>query len=80
MIQPLTLPPAISDWFHSQGWQPFDYQIECWSAYNAGKNGMIRADTGMGKTYAAMLGPIVEYLNRFASPLDHAAACVGQRY
>ena len=63
MTQPFKIPAVISDWFDSQGWTPFDYQVECWSAYNAGKNGMVRADTGMGKTYAAMLGPVVQYLN-----------------
>ena len=63
MTQPFKIPAIISDWFDSQGWMPFDYQVECWSAYNAGKNGMVRADTGMGKTYAAMLGPVVQYLN-----------------
>jgi ATP-dependent Lhr-like helicase len=67
MKHSLTIPAVISKWFESQGWLPFDYQIDCWAAYNAGKNGMIRADTGMGKTYAAMLGPIVEYLNTASS-------------
>ena len=56
------VPAQITDWFREQGWTPFSYQKACWQAFCEGKHGMIRADTGMGKTYAALMGPVVEHL------------------
>lgn len=53
----------IEQWFHSRGWTPFDYQRDVWRAYADGKSGLIHAPTGVGKTYAAWLGPVIEYLN-----------------
>src|SRR3954464_11429752 len=49
----------VRDWFASQGFAPFPFQEEVWSAYAAGESGLVHAPTGMGKTYAAALGPIV---------------------
>jgi ATP-dependent Lhr-like helicase len=52
----------IVSWFRSQGWQPFDFQKQCWSAYARGKSGLIYAPTGIGKTYAVWLGPIMAWM------------------
>jgi ATP-dependent Lhr-like helicase len=46
-------------WFAAQGWAPFAFQEEVWSAYARGESGLIHAPTGMGKTYAAWLGPLL---------------------
>src|SRR3954470_12342256 len=46
-------------WFATQGWSPFPFQAAVWSAYARGESGLIHAPTGMGKTYAAWLGPLV---------------------
>ncbi|HVN40270.1 MAG TPA: ligase-associated DNA damage response DEXH box helicase [Myxococcota bacterium] len=46
-------------WFAAQGFSPFPFQEEVWSAFAAGESGLVHAPTGMGKTYAAALGPIV---------------------
>ena len=46
-------------WFAAQGWTPFAFQDEVWTAYAAGESGLIHAPTGMGKTYAAWLGPLL---------------------
>ncbi len=46
-------------WFAAQGWSPFPFQEEVWSAYIAGESGLLHAPTGMGKTYAAWLPPLV---------------------
>ena len=48
----------IHSWFATRGWQPFPFQEEVWSAYGAGKSGLIHAPTGVGKTLAAWLGPV----------------------
>src|SRR6476661_116772 len=49
----------IRDWFASLGFAPFPFQEEVWAAYAAGESGLVHAPTGMGKTYAAALGPMV---------------------
>ncbi len=56
---PLT---RVESWFQSRGWNPFDFQREVWDAYRAGESGLIHAATGTGKTYAAWLGPLMEWL------------------
>jgi ATP-dependent helicase Lhr and Lhr-like helicase len=45
-------------WFAIQGWKPFAFQEEAWSAFRAGVSGLIHAPTGMGKTYAVWMGLI----------------------
>lgn len=53
---------AIRDWFGKQGWSPFDFQRETWRAYAEGRSGLVHAPTGVGKTYAVWLGPVMERL------------------
>ncbi len=50
----------FTQWFRDNGWSPFDFQIEAWSAFARGESGLIHAPTGMGKTYAAFGGPVQE--------------------
>jgi ATP-dependent helicase Lhr and Lhr-like helicase len=54
---------VLEKWFESQGWTPFEFQREAWNAYLNGQSGLIHAATGMGKTYAAWLGAIAEFLD-----------------
>ena len=44
----------VADWFASQGFEPAAFQRELWSEYASGKNGLLIAPTGSGKTYAVM--------------------------
>ncbi len=53
----------ILAWFTSRGWSPFAFQHEVWRAYQDGQSGLIHAATGTGKTYAAWLGPLIEWMN-----------------
>ncbi|HEX7241158.1 MAG TPA: ligase-associated DNA damage response DEXH box helicase [Longimicrobiaceae bacterium] len=53
---------SAEGWFRSRGWKPFPFQHEVWEAYRAGESGLIHAATGTGKTYAAWLGPVLEWL------------------
>ena len=46
-------------WFAAQGYAPFPFQETVWAAYANGESGLIHAPTGMGKTYAALMGPLV---------------------
>ena len=61
------LAPAL-DWFARRGWQPFTFQQEVWRAYLRGESGLIHAATGTGKTYAAWLGPLLEWLAEAGAP------------
>ncbi len=60
----------ILKWFQSRGWRPFDFQRKAWSAHLADESGLIHSPTGTGKTYAACLPPIIEWLNEF--PIEGA--------
>src|SRR5690606_16284356 len=53
-------------WFASLGRRPFDYQREVWSAYRAGESGLVHAATGTGKTLAAWIGPLLEWMEETA--------------
>src|ERR1700754_413924 len=51
---------AAESWFATTGRTAFAFQREAWQAYLAGESGLINAPTGMGKTLAAWLGPVLE--------------------
>ncbi len=53
---------TVRQWFKAQGWKPQTFQKECWKAYEEGKNGMLHAPTGSGKTYALWGGILHEAL------------------
>ncbi len=52
----------VESWFVSRGWRPFAFQREVWEAYLAGESGLVHAATGTGKTLAAWLGPLIEWM------------------
>jgi ATP-dependent Lhr-like helicase len=56
---------CVREWFQRHGWAPFPFQEEVWRAYLAGESGLIHAATGTGKTYAAWLGPVLEWLRDY---------------
>jgi ATP-dependent helicase Lhr and Lhr-like helicase len=51
-------------WIAAQGWKPFTFQKEAWKAYQNGSSLLIHSATGTGKTLAAWLGPIIQWMNR----------------
>src|SRR5947208_13317636 len=50
---------AARAWFDAQGWSPFPFQENVWAAYARGESGLVHAPTGMGKTCAAAIGPML---------------------
>ena len=42
-------PARLEAWFTAQGWTPFSFQREVWSAMGAGRSGLLHATTGSGK-------------------------------
>lgn len=61
MAAPSALTPPLRAWFSGRGWNPLPFQREAWAAYAAGKSGLIHAPTGLGKTLAAWLGPVMAH-------------------
>lgn len=70
---------CIREWFASEGWEPFPFQEEVWRAYLARESGLIHAATGTGKTYAAWMGPVLEWLRDYPAgrPVSGAAGQKG---
>src|SRR5690349_19739088 len=52
----------VDTWFAARGWRTFDFQREVWDAYLRGESGLVHAATGTGKTLAAWMGPVIEWL------------------
>lgn len=65
---------AVIHWFDQRGWTPFPFQVEAWQAYAAGRDALIHAPTGTGKTYAAWLGPLIDWLDAHPDPATWPAA------
>lgn len=52
------------DWFKTQNWKPFPFQRQTWTAFLQGKNGLLNAPTGSGKTYALWVPIVLDYIKR----------------
>ena len=63
----------IEDWFAQQDWAPFEFQREAWASFLEGKSGLIHAATGTGKTFAAWLAPVGEWLAEPREPSEEAS-------
>ncbi|MFY0606689.1 MAG: ligase-associated DNA damage response DEXH box helicase [Cyclobacteriaceae bacterium] len=64
---------AGEKWFDSKGWKVFKFQRDTWNAYLSGKNGLLNAPTGSGKTYALWMACICDHLNSKVQESNHAA-------
>ncbi|MFS4418411.1 ligase-associated DNA damage response DEXH box helicase [Maribacter sp. 2307ULW6-5] len=49
-------------WFQHQNWTPFKFQKDTWRAFLQGKNGLLNAPTGSGKTYALWFPIVLHYI------------------
>ncbi|WP_281235231.1 ligase-associated DNA damage response DEXH box helicase [Flavobacterium gelatinilyticum] len=52
------------NWFKSQGWKAFPFQNQTWTAFLQGKNGLLNAPTGSGKTYALWFPVVLDYIKK----------------
>jgi ATP-dependent Lhr-like helicase len=50
--------------FEQQGWKPFPFQKKTWTSYLAGKDGLLNAPTGSGKTYALWVGIVMNFIKQ----------------
>jgi ATP-dependent Lhr-like helicase len=56
------LPPVISDWFAGKAWSPRRHQLEMLAAARAGRNALLVAPTGAGKTLAGFIASLSELI------------------
>ena len=49
-------------WFQAQNWKSFAFQKQTWNAFLEGKNGLLNAPTGSGKTYALWIPIVLDYI------------------
>ena len=54
----------IDSWFTANNWTVFPFQRKVWKQYLKGESGLIHSPTGTGKTYAAWMGALAEWLAR----------------
>lgn len=52
------------NWFEDNGWKPFKFQKDTWTAYLQKKNGLLNAPTGSGKTYALWVPILLDYIKK----------------
>ncbi len=58
------LPSRFADWFAAQGWSPRPHQLEMVARARAGRDTLLIAPTGGGKTLAGFLPSLVELAGR----------------
>ena len=58
------IPKIAESWFKSQDWEPLPFQRETWNAFLGGKNGLLNAPTGSGKTYALWIPIVLDYIRK----------------
>ncbi|MDX3883149.1 MAG: ligase-associated DNA damage response DEXH box helicase [Sphingomonas sp.] len=80
----MELPPAIARWFAARDWRPRRHQLEMLEAAREGRDALLVAATGAGKTLAGFLPSIADLIERpaeglhtlYVSPLKALAADV----
>ena len=63
------LPQAFVDWFASRGWSPHAHQLALLDAAARGRNALLIAPTGGGKTLAGFLPSLIDITERGAQGL-----------
>lgn len=53
----------IFDWFNSREIEPFPFQLKAWDACLSGKQGLLNAPTGSGKSFAMWFPVIINWIN-----------------
>ncbi len=78
------LPAVITDWFAAKGWAPRRHQLEMLAASRTGRNALLVAPTGAGKTLAGFMASLADLVNNprdglhtlYVSPLKALAVDV----
>ncbi|MEP1982310.1 MAG: DEAD/DEAH box helicase, partial [Maribacter dokdonensis] len=62
MVKRQELYDIAENWFQEQNWKPFKFQKDTWKAFLQGKDGLLNAPTGSGKTYALWFPIVLNYI------------------
>jgi len=57
-----------NDWFLTNNWKPYDFQLNTWKAIADDNSGLLNAPTGFGKTYAIWFGVLQSYVAKKKKP------------
>ncbi|MEO1226802.1 MAG: DEAD/DEAH box helicase, partial [Pseudomonadota bacterium] len=60
----LSLPPLFAGWFRQRGWHPHAHQLAVLDAVQAGRDVLLTAPTGGGKTLSGFLPSLIELAER----------------
>ncbi|MFN5622229.1 MAG: ligase-associated DNA damage response DEXH box helicase [Flavobacteriales bacterium] len=58
------------EWMAKRQWQPLAFQREAWQSIDAGKDGLVNAPTGSGKTYSVLLPLLMRFQSETKSVAD----------
>ncbi|MDO8802268.1 DEAD/DEAH box helicase, partial [Phenylobacterium sp.] len=61
---PPLLPPRFADWFSARGWNAREHQLEMIAKGRAGRDALLIAPTGGGKTLAGFMPSLIELAER----------------
>jgi ATP-dependent Lhr-like helicase len=53
----------VNSWFSTRSWDVFPFQQEVWNAFLDGKNGLLNAPTGSGKTFALWMPNLIKWID-----------------
>lgn len=53
----------VENWFNSKEWKVFPFQKKVWSDFVDGKNGLLNAPTGSGKTFALWMPTLIKWID-----------------
>ncbi|MFD2532830.1 ligase-associated DNA damage response DEXH box helicase [Gracilimonas halophila] len=54
---------CIEKWFSGRNWKIFPFQQKVWNAFLEGKNGLLNAPTGSGKTFALWMPNLIKWID-----------------
>ena len=58
------------EWMAKRQWKPLAFQREAWQSIDVGKDGLVNAPTGSGKTYSVLLPLLLRFQNETKSVAD----------
>ncbi len=66
----MTLPPRFAGWFRDRSWVPYPHQLDTLATVQSGRNALLIAPTGAGKTLSGFLPSLIDLADRSSSDRD----------